>query len=268
MPFINTSGAKINYEISGEGEETMLFSHGLLFNKSMFAAQIEHFSKNYRCIAYDHRGQGQSESDGPFDMESLYGDCVALVEELNPGPIHFVGLSMGGFMGLRLAARRPDLVRSLVILESSAQTEAFKLKYNVLVQLVKLFGVSSVLGRVMPVMFGRKFLKDDARREQRQFWKKHLGALPKTIVGPVRGVIDRQGVEDELANIKSPTLILVGDQDKATPVPKSEFIARNIEGSLLQVLPGAGHSASIEEPEQVIKLMQEFYQRLPNALAS
>ena len=118
MPYIQSNGVNLYFEESGSGKETVMFSHGLLWSHRMFRAQVQHLQKRYRVIAYDHRGQGQSEFKEPFDMDTLYEDAAALITALCEGPVHFVGLSMGGFIGIRLAARLPDLIKSLGLLET------------------------------------------------------------------------------------------------------------------------------------------------------
>src|SRR5258705_4258305 len=121
MPKLRCNNANIFYVEFGSGTETIIFSHGLMFNSHQWDEQLDYFKGHYRCIAYDHRGQGQSESVGGKDMDTLYEDAASLIEQLSPGkPIHFVGLSMGGFVGMRLAARKPHLLRSLTLLETSA----------------------------------------------------------------------------------------------------------------------------------------------------
>ena len=124
MPRIRVNGAERYYEEQGSGPETIFFSHGLLWSGRMFDEQIAMLKERYRCVAFDHRGQGQSEvtRDG-YDMETLYEDAAALIEALGGAPCHFLGLSMGGFIGLRLAARRPELLKSLLLLETSAGPE-------------------------------------------------------------------------------------------------------------------------------------------------
>src|SRR6266536_884543 len=121
MPFLPVNGAELYYEDTEEGAAPILFSHGLLWSLRMYDAQVKHLRGRYRCVAYDHRGQGQSRDDGsPYDMERLTEDAVQLIERLGIAPCFFVGLSMGGFVGLRLAAQRPELLRGLVLIESAA----------------------------------------------------------------------------------------------------------------------------------------------------
>ena len=259
MPTVTINDCKYFYEEVGKGKETILFSHGLLFNYKMFENQIEYFKNNYRIVAFDHRGQGKSEvtKDG-YSMDQLYKDALKLIEVLNLGKVHFVGLSMGGFLGFRLAARNPEVIKSLILLETSAGDEPNKVKYWFLNTIVKLFGVKPVIGKVKKILFGEKFLKDPLKLEVRRRWVDHLKSLPKTIVRAVDGVIHRDGVEDELGKISCPTLVMVGTLDVATTPDKAEYIHKNIKNSRLEYLVGAGHSSSIEEPDAVNNHMEAF----------
>ncbi|MFT7427241.1 MAG: 3-oxoadipate enol-lactonase, partial [Algoriphagus sp.] len=92
MAIVEANGVKIQYQETGSGEETLVFSHGLLWSHHMFRAQVEYFKSKYRIIAYDHRGQGQSEYRAPFDMDTLGDDAAALIKTLCDGPVHFAGL--------------------------------------------------------------------------------------------------------------------------------------------------------------------------------
>ena len=129
MPKLAVNGVELDYIDVGEGAETILFSHGFLMSKDLFAPQIAALKDRYRCVAYDHRGQAQSEvTASGYDMDTVAEDAAALIEALEIGPCHIVGLSMGGFVGMRLGARRPDLVRSLVLLDTSARVDPERLK--------------------------------------------------------------------------------------------------------------------------------------------
>ena len=266
MPSIRVNGAEIHYDESGSGPETIVFSHGLLMSGEMFADQVQALSERYRCIAYDHRGQARSQiTESGYDMDSLSADAAQLIRELEAGPCHFVGLSMGGFVGLRLAIRHPDLLRSLVLMDTSADPEPEQNRgpYKRMAFVGRWFGFRPVIGRLMPIMFGQTFLKDPARAERRAYWQNHLTGLDR--VGTSRaahGVIDREGVYEHLGRISTPTLIVVGDEDVATVPAKAERMHAAITGSQLAVIPGAGHSASIEQPEAVTAALSSFLQNL------
>lgn len=227
----------------------------------MFHKQVAALRSRYRVVTYDHRGQGRSAvaPDG-YDMDTLYEDAVGLIRKLDLGPCHFAGLSMGGFVGMRLAARRPDLVKSLILIETSADPEPVENipRYRKLVQTMLWLGTWAVAGPVMKIMFGQKFLNDPDRADERRYWTKQLKSAHRTITRAVEGVIDRKPIIDELANITAPTLIMVGDQDVATVPAKSQRIHERIAGSKLLSIPGAGHTSSIEEPTFVNHAIQEF----------
>jgi len=261
MPKIEVNGVQIFYVEEGSGKETIVFSHGLLWSQRMFRAQIEELSKNYRVIAYDHRGQGQSEVKAPFDMDTLYQDALELIKKLGSGKVHFAGLSMGGFVGMRLAARKPELIKSLILLETSANNEPVENvpKYKTLNGIVKLLGViSPVANKVMKIMFAESWLANPKNKEEVKFWKKEMMTNKRTITGPVDGVIFRNGVEDELSNISCPTMVIVGDEDVATKPEKAKFIQMSIKNAKLHRVTGAGHSSCIEKPEVVNQLISEW----------
>jgi 3-oxoadipate enol-lactonase len=185
------------------------------------------------------------------DMETVYADAVGLIEKLGVGPCHFVGLSMGGFVGMRLAARRPDLLRSLSLLETSSEPEPEQNvpRYKLLTFIARWFGMGLVADPVMKIMFGRTFLEDPARSAERAEWRRRLKENRRDIWRAVNGVIQRRGVYEELPRIKTPTLVLVGAEDVATVPAKAERIHGAIEGSMLVKLPRGGHTSTVEEPE-------------------
>lgn len=261
MPHLEVNGVKLFYVEKGTGKETVVFSHGLLWSHKMFGAQIDELSKTYRVIAYDHRGQGQSEVKGPYDMETVAEDAAALIQSLSDGPVHFVGLSMGGFVGIRLAARYPALIKTLVLLETSANAEPVENlpKYKTLNGIVKWLGIiPPVASKVMHIMFAESWLSNPSNAALIQHWKKELVANKKSITGPVEGVIYRKGVEDELAKITCPTMIMVGDEDVATKPEKAKYIQMAILNAKLHMITGAGHSSCIERPQRVNQLLSDW----------
>jgi 3-oxoadipate enol-lactonase len=269
MPTRLINGARIHYQESGSGPETIVFSHGLLMSGAMFSEQVKALDDRFRCITYDHRGQGRSEvTESGYDLDALTEDAAALIRELGAAPCHFAGLSMGGFIGMRLALRHPGLLKSLTLMDTSADPEPEQNKgpYRRLAFIGRWLGFRPVIRPLMKIMFGRTFLADPAQAALRREWKSHLLNLNR--VGTSRaahGVIDRAGVYDQLNQIRTPTLVLVGDEDVATVPAKAERLARAIRSSELVVIPGAGHSASIEQPEAVTQALSGFLMGLPQA---
>ncbi|MEO9779234.1 MAG: alpha/beta hydrolase [Sedimentitalea sp.] len=265
MPHVDLNGAHIHFTDSGGDGEPIVFSHGLLFSGAMYSAQVAHFQDRYRCITFDHRGQGQSgvTPDG-YDLDTLTADAAALIKYLGVAPCHFVGLSMGGFVGLRLAAHHPDLLRSLTLLDTSAEPEPKENgpRYRMLNLVARWIGLWAVIGRVMPILFGQTFLNDTSRAQERKKWAKAITGNDRIgITRAVMGVIERDACADLLGRIDIPTGIGVGDEDVATIPEKSERLHAAIKGSELALFSGAGHSSSIETPDQVNALIERTIQR-------
>src|SRR5690242_3966639 len=128
MARCHVNGTAIYYEDTGQGAPPILFSHGLLWNSELFAPQIAVLKHRFRCVAYDHRGQGKS-ADGTgraIGIDTLTDDATSLIESLGLGRVHFCGLSLGGIVGMRLAISRPELIRSIILLSTTADPEPSK----------------------------------------------------------------------------------------------------------------------------------------------
>ena len=262
MPKIEINGVPIHYEMQGEGTETIVFAHGLLWSGKMFEDQMAALKHRYRCISFDFRGQGQTAViQSGYDMETLFADTVGIIETLIAAPSHFVGVSMGGFIGLRLALRRPDLIKSLALLATTAdaETEDKKNRYRTLTRVARIFGLRMVADKVMSVMFGKTFLKDPLRAELKRHWRDNFIANRRIgLARAVKGVIDREPVYDHIHKITAPTLIAIGDEDAAIPVERVNRIHSCIAGSKLVIIPRAGHAPTVEEPAFVNRLLENF----------
>jgi 3-oxoadipate enol-lactonase len=267
MPLVEVNGAQVHVEDTGAppglpDAPAVVLGHGLLFSGEMFAAQVDRLRSRYRCVTIDWRGQGRSlaAKDG-YDMDTLALDAAAIIEGLEAGPVHYVGLSMGGFVGMRLGARRPELLRSLTLLDTSAGPEdPDKVsKYRLLAKVYRLAGIGPVRSQVEPIMFGPTFLASPQAGRHTDAWAAMLkGAKRSGVTRAIRGVTDREPILAELDRITTPTLVVVGEEDVATPRAKAEVIAGAIAGSRLEVVPGAGHSSTIEQPERLSDLVEGF----------
>ncbi len=267
MPLIDIQGTRLQVEDTGPGSssEVVVFSHGLLFDTELFRPQIEALRGRYRVVAWDHRGQGQS-ADDPRDvigMELLTDDALALLDALSVDRAHFVGLSMGGFVGMRLAARHPRRIASLSLLNTSAEPEPRRNipRYAAMNLAARAVGVAPVVSRVLPILFGKTTMTSSARATLRRAWAEHLAKNRRSVWRAVNGVLTREGVEHLLPRITARTSVLVGEEDVATVPSKGERIARDVRGARLVRIPEAGHSSSIEQPDLVTDALRETIER-------
>ena len=266
MSTIQINGARLYYEDQGVGPGTIVFGHALLFSGKMFRMQVQALSADYRCLTFDFRGQGQSEvTPGGYNMDSLAEDAAGLIENLGCIPCHFAGHSMGSFVAMRLALRRPEWIKSLVLMAASADHQPHRevIQYWLMSLLARRFGIGLVVNQVMPILFGRKFLDDPTQAPLREEWRQRLIANhPIGAACAVRGVITRQGLIRELDQITVPTLIIAGEQDRAAPPARGLQIQARISGSTFVAIPQAGHLFTVEQPEAVNSALVGFFGRL------
>ncbi|MCW2755824.1 MAG: alpha/beta hydrolase [Marmoricola sp.] len=273
MTLVTVNGIQLNISDTGApagrpGAPVVVLGHGLLFSTTMWRHQVEALRSTYRCVSVDWRGQGATPAtaDG-YDMDTLTADLIALIEHLELGPVHYAGLSMGGFVGQRLAARRPDLVRSLILIDTSAGPEdPDKVsRYRLLAAVYGVLGMKPLLGQVAPIMFTPAFIATPGGAATVSTWVTELKSNNRRgVKKAIRGVTDRLAIEDEIGTITAPTLVLVGAEDVATPVAKAEKIAQGIPGAQLRVMPGIGHVSTLESPVLVTGLMTEFLATQPS----
>ncbi|HET9839741.1 MAG TPA: alpha/beta hydrolase [Candidatus Angelobacter sp.] len=264
MPTIRVNGVNLFYKESGSGRETIVFSHGLLMDHTMFEPQRAAFEKHYRVIAYDHRAQGQSEDRGRgYDMSTLADDATMLIRNLGAAPCHFAGLSMGGFVGMRVAAHHPELIKTLTLMNTTANKEkwASRLRYDFLAQLVKIAGTAPFTSIAVKELFGQSTRSSTEKQPMLTEWTGKLRTRPKNIARSLQSVMNRRAIrKNELDAIHCPTLIIAGEEDTPQPPRNSESMVQGIHGARFITIPRSGHSSSLEQPEAVIAAMRELFQ--------
>jgi 3-oxoadipate enol-lactonase len=272
MPTLQANGVKLFYKETGSGPETIVFSHGFLMDHSMFEPQRAAFEKQYRVIAYDHRAQGQSEDPGRgYDMSTVTDDAAILIRSLKAAPCHFVGLSMGGFVGMRLASRHPDLIRTLTLMNTTATREKLlnRMRYAVLAQMVKMFSPAPFASIAAKDLFGQTTRTSPEKRALLDEWTGKFRTRPRSVAYTLQAIAKRREFRaNELAAIRCPTLIIAGEEDKAQPPRNSASLFTGIHGAHMINIPGAGHSSSLEQPDAVISAIRQFLSSPANTAAN
>ena len=252
------------YEDTGSGEP-IVFSHGLLWSADMYKEITSALAQEFRCISYDHRGQGRSgeHEAEEIGIDLLCDDAIALIESLNLGPVHFCGHSMGGFVALRLAKQRPDLVRSIVLCNTAADAEpaAKKFHYGLLNLFCRMFGPASVTDLVMPIMHSKKFMADKTRATERKAIRHAIATNRRSIWRAVNGVLNRPCQRETLNKINVPVLVLVGEEDRMRTSGEADLMVSGIANATLEVYPKGGHMLPVEEPAYVTEVIRKFIQK-------
>jgi 3-oxoadipate enol-lactonase len=259
MPFVNVSGIDLFYETTGSGEPVLLL-HGLGSSTQDWERQVPALSERHLVIAYDARGHGRSQKRcGPYGVAVFAADTAALLDALGVGPVHVVGLSMGGMIAFQLLSSRPDLVRSAVIVNSGPEfvLTSRALRFALLQRslLVRALGM-----RGWGKLLGRRLFPSPAQASLRATFVERIAGNDKRTYLAVQRSLAGWSVADRLAGMDRPVLVLAGDRDY-TPVSfKEEYVAR-MPRARLSVIAGAGHALPMEKPREFNAALLDFLSR-------
>jgi pimeloyl-ACP methyl ester carboxylesterase len=265
MPWFEHDGCSLHYEEYGHGSPVLLV-HGLGSSCQDWEYQIPALAAHYRVIAVDVRGHGRS--DKPRERYSIPGfsaDIEALLDHLHLGPVHLVGLSMGGMIGFQLAVDQPQLLKSLTIVNSAPEVKIKSLDD------FKQFAKRWLLARLLPMeTIGKGLGKNlfprpeqtDLRHKIANRWaqndKRAYLASFSAIVG--------WGVQEKLSRISCPTLIVTADRDY-TPVELKRSYAALIKGARVEVIEDSRHATPLDRPEAFNRLLLAFIEAQETAVA-
>lgn len=263
---VQTSMGRWSYAARGErrraGAPDVLLLHGLFVDSSLWRAQLDPLARLGRVVALDMPGHGGSEVPAPFDLE---GQTEALASALTSMGIEravCVGWSWGGSIALRLALQHPERVAALALLDTTgeAQTRYRKVKYGLLVAIVRRFGLTPWLARsqIAPLMFAARTRREHPELVE-EFVRTATAPARATIVRAARAVaIHQSSVLDRLGSVTVPALVLCGREDRGYPPALSEHLARAIPGARLEWIEGAGHLSLLERPDEVNRSLIPF----------
>jgi 3-oxoadipate enol-lactonase len=244
---------------------TIVFSHALGYNHTMWDEVVAHFKKDYAIVLYDHRGQGRSaRTTADFSIDSLVDDAAAVI--LNEvfakggGPVHFVGLSMGGMVAQGLAARYPHLVKSIVVANSATQyDDTAKALWRARIDSVNRNGMSAVVEMALARWFGAAFR--EAHPSLVAEVTRILLANDATSYARTCAAIAAINFLKTNTSITCPVTVIGGTHDEATPFALSEAIAASIANAKL-VSIDAAHVSAVERPEAFALLLRKHLERI------
>ncbi len=256
---ITANGISINYALEGPASAPVVtLSHSLATNLSMWDPQIPALASRYRVLRYDTRGHGGTDApEGVYSLEQLAEDARALLLALGIARTHFVGLSMGGFIGQILALEYPRMLQSLVLCDTTSRGPAdAKPVWDERIQVAQSQGMEPHVEPTIGRWFTAPF------REQRPDVVNPVRAMirstrPAGYIGCCHA-ITALDLTDRLQAITVPTLVIVGEEDLGTPVAASRTIHERIKGSELVILKSASHLSNVEQPEAFSRAMTTF----------
>jgi 3-oxoadipate enol-lactonase len=250
-------GARIAYDDSGSGP-VIVFSHCLGGSRAVWAPVIARLEKSYRCIAYDLRGQGDSETTpGPYSMAQLASDALELLDALDIENCVFAGVSMGGMVAQHLALLAPQRLSGLILADTAPGFDAAgRVAWTERIEQLQRDGIAPLVDTMMGRWFTETF-----RRAQPQAVAGIAAILADTeLAGYLAScaAVRDHDLLSRLKDITQPTLVVCGENDPSTPLPLSRALAAGIPGARLEVLAGLNHLPNFEAPEAFCGVVEKF----------
>lgn len=225
----------------------VVLSNSLGSTHTMWDAQADALAGHFRVVRYDTRGHGESPvPTGPYDIDDLADDVVTLLDTLGVEKAHFVGLSLGGMTGMRLAARNPERVDRLVVLCTGAKLDPSSAWLD-RASTVRDQGSPAVAEAVVARWFTAAYLA--ANPDIKASCEATVAGTPAEGYASCCEVIAAMDLRPDLPLISASTLAIAGTDDPATPPRFLQEIADGVQDGRLLVVPQSAHLANAERPE-------------------
>jgi 3-oxoadipate enol-lactonase len=247
------------YTDQGQGLP-LIFLHAFPLSKEMWQPQVLELAGSYRVITLDLRGHGESDALlWNFTLEDYAHDVIKLLDHLEVAQAVFIGLSMGGYIVFSLYKNYSKRVKGMVLADTKAPEDSpeGKAGRQGMAQLAYTNGPSAIADTMIPKLLTPHTIQQRPEVVS-QVRKMILRTPTEGIIADLMAMAARPNSIDLLSTIACPTLIVVGEEDAATPVAESSSMAEKIAGATLVTLPGAGHLSNLEQPEAFNHALHTF----------
>ncbi len=255
MRAVMANGVTLHLHEDGDPQgQPVVFANSLGTDLRLWDALIPHLPDGLRLIRYDKRGHGLSDCPpGPYSIDDLAADAAALLDTLELRDVIFTGLSIGGMIGQRLATRRPDLVRALVLSNTAAKMGE-RAMWHDRIAAIRNDGIAAMEAAILDRWFGPAFRHTDAAR----LWGNMLSRTPaEGYIGCCAAIADAD-LTAQTAALRLPTLAIAGSHDGASPPDLVKATAALIPGTQTHVIDGAGHLPCVEDPAAYAAILSPF----------
>ena len=246
--------ATLYYQLDGAKDgKLIMFANSLGSHLEIWNPMLPYLPLPYQFLRYDKRGHGKSVSGGAFGMNDLVDDVIKLIEHIGAKDIIFVGLSIGGLIGIKLAATRPDLVRGLVIIDSAVKIGKPEV-WQQRVDMIKTQGLATIATSVIERWFTAEFI--NAGKAQK--WQEMLENISADGYIHCGLAIAETNFTVQAEQLTMPCLLLAGSADVATPPEMVRSTAKLIGNATFKIIDNAGHIPCVEQPEITANYINEF----------
>ncbi|PWJ44768.1 alpha/beta fold hydrolase [Sediminitomix flava] len=260
MPKRYINDIDLYYEEYGSGEPLLLI-HGLGSCSGDWDYQVSDFRHHYRLIIPDLRGHGNSSKPKtPYSMRLFAQDIISLIEQLNLEKVNLVGLSLGGMISFQIAALRPDLVKSMVVVNStpSFKPSTFREQYSLWLRLsiLRLFGLRYA-SRLVAV---RMFPKPEHVALKQRVYRRLINNDTHAYKNSIRAIVRWKLSDEQLRHMHLPILIVTGDRDIYSVAYKEAYTTK-LPNAKLVVIPDSGHGTPHDQPLLFNKEVKDFLEK-------
>ena len=252
-------GVTVGYSDQGNGTP-LVFIHAFPLSKTMWQPQVDALKDTYRVITIDLGGHGESDIVPWNDSLDDYAkDVIHLLDHLGIAQAVFVGLSMGGYTLFAIYRHYPDRVKAMVLADTRAQADSEEGKAGraSMAQVAFSDGAPAIADLMLPKLLSPSTIERHSQIVE-QVRQMILQTSTGGIVVDLAAMAARLDSTDLLSTITCPTLIIVGENDVATPVSESQYMANRITGSILVTIPEAGHLSNFEQPAAFNGALRSF----------
>lgn len=257
---IKSNGIELQYVVEGSGPWVVM-SHSLACDASMWDEQARVLGRDYRVLRFDTRGHGGSDApEGGYTLEMLADDAKGLLDGLGIRSCHWVGLSLGGMIGQTFALKYPGIFKTLTLCDTASRygPEAAQM-WQERIKTANEKGMAALVEATLGRWFTEPFRQ--SRKDTMERVSKMIRNTPVAGYSGCCHAIPKLNLTHRLREIRCPTLVLVGEQDLATPVAAAREIHGAIAGAELNVLPSAAHLSNIEQAEAFNRALLDFLAR-------
>lgn len=253
--FLRCSGLTVHAQVEGPpGAPPLLLIHSLGTSLHVWDDQAAALARSFRVIRPDLRGHGLTEvTPGPYSMDGLARDCFAVLDAVNVKKAHVAGISIGGMIAQSMAAQAPERIASLILCDTAMAIPGREV-YIDRAATVRSKGMDAIADAVMARWVTPGYADSPGAKGLRAML---LRTAPEGYAGAGEAIA-ASDLSETTRRISLPTLILVGDQDEATPLASAEALRQAIAGASLEVIPNASHIPTVEQPEAVADAILRF----------
>jgi pimeloyl-ACP methyl ester carboxylesterase len=242
---LTKKGAELSCEVTGTGAPLLLL-HGLGGTRHDWRLQVAELAQRYRVVACDLPGHGASDPPRHYSMAQLAEAVARRMRALELGPMHVVGLSLGGMVAFQLALDHPQLVRSLTVVNSAPEVIARGLRRHL--QLGLRLVVTRLWGpKGMARLVGKRLFPKPEQAALRREAEAEIAANDRRAYWQTTRAIVGWSVTERLSDIACPTLVMAGDRDYTTVAEKQAWM-RRLRHAELVVIANSGHATPLDQP--------------------